>query len=144
MSSERFDSPRSPHFWWIVSVLVIIIIVLSVVILSNKVIKGETVIAFISNFALLLSIILSILAIGFTYTSNVHIQGQFDKINNAATNVNDSAHQMEKTANDIVNRIEVLEKYQKAINEKLDNKNIQVIPADSIPSNVVGAPPPTA
>ena len=85
-------------------------------------------------------IILSILAIGFTYTSNVHIQGQFDKINNAATNVNDSAHQMEKTANDIVNRIEVLEKYQKAINEKLDNKNIQVIPVDSIPSNVGETP----
>ena len=133
---ERIDSPKSPHFWWIISVLVVIIIILSVVILTNRVLDGEGVVVFISNFALLLSIILSILAIGFTYTSNVHIQGQFDKINNAATNVNDSAHQMEKTANDIVNRIEVVEKYQMAINEKLDNKNIQVIPADIITSNV--------
>ena len=136
MSSERIDSPKSPHFWWIVSVLVVILIILSVIILTNRVIDGEGVIVFISNFALLLSIILSILAIGFTYTSNIQIQGQFDKINNAATNVNDSAHQMEKTANDIVNRIEVVEKYQMAINEKLDNKNIQMALNDSIPSNV--------
>ena len=136
MSSERIDSPKSPHFWWIVSVLVVILIILSVIILTNRVIDGEGVIVFISNFALLLSIILSILAIGFTYTSNIQIQGQFDKINNAATNVNDSAHKMEKTANDIVNRIEVVEKYQMAINEKLDNKNIQMALNDSIPSNV--------
>lgn len=78
---------KSPHFWWIISVMGVIIIVLLSFIVTNNIICAHIISEYISFASCLLSIILSIFAILYTYISNAQIQQQFDKINVAATTI---------------------------------------------------------
>lgn len=62
---------KSPHFWWIISIMVTAIIVLVSFILCEKTIDADKIMEFISYSSAILSIALSIFAIQYPYTSNV-------------------------------------------------------------------------
>lgn len=127
---------RSPHFWWIISTLLAIIIILLVIIIRGQIVYADKVIGEISTIALLLSIILSILAIAFTYTSNNNVAQQFDKINTAANNINDSSVKVAGLIDSISDRLDKLEKKQESMIEKMDNRNAQVPQGMEIRGNV--------
>lgn len=127
---------RSPHFWWIISTLLAIIIILLVIIIRGQIVYADKVIGEISTIALLLSIILSILAIAFTYTSNNNVAQQFDKINTAANNINNSSVKVAGLIDSISDRLDKLEKKQESMIEKMDNRNAQVPQGIEIRGNV--------
>ena len=116
-------STASPHFWWLIIILSVTIIALLAFILSERVVDAKEIMEYISSFALLLSIVLSIFAILYTYTSNVQIQLQFDKINASANNINEVSTKWIETASQISDKIERLEKRQEELNKKFDNNN---------------------
>lgn len=134
----RPDSPQSPHFWWIIGTLLVVIVILSVIIIRGQIYRAEDVINVISSVALLLSIILSILAIAFTYTSNNNVNSQFDKINTAASNINISSQKVSSIVDNISARLDVLERQQSLIMDKMDNKSLSLPKiAESIKNNVI-------
>lgn len=135
---------RSPHFWWIISTLLVIIIILLVIIIRGQIVFADEVIGEISSIALLLSIILSILAIAFTYTSNNNVAQQFDKINTAANNINDSSIKVASLIDSISDRLDKLEKKQEFMIEKMDNRNAKVPQGADVRGNVASpAVPPS-
>ena len=130
MTDNNCKSPNSPHFWWIISVLLIIIVVLLTIVIRGNIMCSQKIIDSISTVALLLSIILSILAIAFTYTSNSQVGNQFDKINGAANKISETVIKLSSVTDDILNRLNRLERMQEVINNKMDNRNVGV-PQDS-------------
>ena len=76
---------KSPHFWWIICLMGLAIIALVAFILSERICEANKIMEFISYSTAIVSITLSIFAIQYTYTSNVQIQQQFEKINAVAT-----------------------------------------------------------
>ena len=122
-SNQNIQSTSSPHFWWLISILGIAILALIALVISGQVIGSEIIMAYISSFALLLSIDLSVFAILYTYTSNDHIQGQFEKINTAATNINDASKKWTEIATQISERLERVESRQEELSKKFDNNN---------------------
>lgn len=86
MKSTSIKSPNSPHFWWIISTLGLTIIALVAFVLTNRIACANKIMDYISYASVILSITLSVFALLYTYTSNVQIQQQFEKINSAADN----------------------------------------------------------
>lgn len=91
---NNYKCPNSPHFWWIIAIAIVIIVFLLAWALSKGVFNGEKIKTFITDAGLLLSITLSIFAIAYTYTSNNNTSRQFEKINNAAERIVDTAHRI--------------------------------------------------
>ena len=88
--ASRYNSIKdhnSPHFWWLISILGVTIIALVSFILTCRMLDAVKIMEYISYASVILSITLSIFAILYTYTSNVQIQQQFEKINSAANNI---------------------------------------------------------
>lgn len=130
---------KSPHFWWIISLLSITIIALIAFILTGRIACANIISEYISYASVILSITLSIFAILYTYTSNVQIQQQFEKINSAANNIREASSSLFSTnerLNDSLNTImEQLGKIDKSQNEmrsQLNNMNNQVPNQDTI------------
>lgn len=140
---------KSPHFWWIISVMGAAIIVLGSFILCEKTIGADKIMEFISYSSAILSITLSIFAIQYTYISNVQIQQQFEKINSAADNIHRTAGNLNLTSSKLDNNLEtILERLsnmntlQREIYTKLnnlnDNKvNEMIIQHNNYPSNSI-------
>ena len=112
--------------------------------------KGaDKIMEFISYSSAILSITLSIFAIQYTYTSNVQIQQQFEKINSAADNIHRTAGNLNLTSSKLDNNLEtILERLsnmntlQREIYTKLnnlnDNKvNDMIIQHNNYPSNSI-------
>lgn len=124
---------KSPHFWWVISILALIIILLVSFILTQRVIEASTIMEYISYASVILSITLSIFAILYTYTSNVQIQQQFEKINSAAENIHKTSDNLNITENKlnenlamILQRLENIDESQKEISSHLTDTNAQV------------------
>ena len=88
---------KSPHFWWIISLMSITIIALISYIITEQVCCSDKLMEYVSVCSVILSITLSIFAIQYTYTSNneVHqsqqdISGQLQNITNpqVSTDIN--------------------------------------------------------
>lgn len=88
---------KSPHFWWLISLLGIIIILLVTYIITERTICSEKLLDYIAVCSTLLSITLSIFAIQYTYNSNNEIHNQFEKINSAAEIIKDTSRALSDT-----------------------------------------------
>jgi len=127
------NNHKSPHFWWLFSILGIIIIVLIAYILTYRVLSADEIMEYISYASVILSITLSIFAILYTYTSNVQIQQQFEKINTAANNITSTSDNLTMTGNKlnenletILNRLESIDDRQEEISGQMNNINTQL------------------
>lgn len=121
---------KSPHFWWIISIMAAAIIALVSFILCEKTIGADKIMEFISYSSAILSITLSIFAIQYTYTSNVQIQQQFEKINSIADNIHKTAENLNLTSGKldenletILERLENMNTLQKEMSSQLNNLN---------------------
>lgn len=121
---------QSPHFWWIVSLLSLSIIGLVAFILTNRMLDDKVIVEYISYASTLLSITLSIFAILYTYTSNVQIQQQFEKINTAATNIREVSSDLNTTNAELkgsldclLDRLTGIEQSQSEMRSKLSPPN---------------------
>lgn len=124
---------KSPHFWWIICTLAIIIIALIAFILSNRVICADKIMEYISYASVILSITLSIFAILYTYTSNVQIQQQFEKINSAANTITTTSNNLTITGENLNNNLdkilehlESIDQYQQEMTNQLTAMNNQI------------------
>ena len=121
---------KSPHFWWIICTLGFIIIALIAFILSNRIEGADKIMDYISFASVILSITLSVFAILYTYTSNVQIQQQFEKINAAANTITDTSKNLTITneklntnLDTILEHLENIDQNQQEMTTKLTNMN---------------------
>ena len=133
---------KSPHFWWIISIMAITIIALLSFILAEKICNANKIMEFISYSSAILSITLSIFAIQYTYTSNVQIQQQFEKINNVAESVKDTADKLNMTSKQlddnletILERLKNIDQSQKEMYSQLSNMNTAIPKHNDAPQN---------
>jgi len=105
---------KSPHFWWIISILSVTILGLVAFVLTDRIACADRIMIYISYASVILSITLSVFAILYTYTSNVQIQQQFEKINAAATTI-------QTASNNLITTESKLNENLKTILEKLEN-----------------------
>lgn len=124
---------KSPHFWWIISILTTTIIALVSFILTKQIADASIIVDYISFASVILSITLSVFAILYTYTSNVQIQQQFEKINSAATSIHETSNKListEAKLNELLDtistRLENIDESQREINTHLNIMNNQV------------------
>lgn len=121
---------KSPHFWWIISLLSSTIIALIAFVLTQRTANASLIIEYISYASILLSITLSVFAILYTYTSNVQIQRQFEKINSAATSIHSTSNDLILTSRklsdsleSIMEHLENIDQHQREMHIQLDNMN---------------------
>lgn len=88
---------KSPHFWWLITILGLTIIALIAFIITDKIICSVKLMEYVSVCSTLLSITLSIFAIQYTYTSNNEIHQQFEKINSVADNIKGTSENLAAT-----------------------------------------------
>ena len=88
---------KSPHFWWLISVLGLTIIALIAFIITERIICSAKLMEYVSVCSIWLSITLSIFAIQYTYTSNNEIHQQFEKINSVAENIKGTSENLATT-----------------------------------------------
>lgn len=124
---------NSPHFWWLISILSVTIIALVSFILTYRVLDAEKIMEYISYASVILSITLSVFAILYTYTSNVQIQQQFEKINSAANNIATVSDNLTVTGNKlnenlgvILGHLESIDDKQREISGQMNNLNAQL------------------
>ncbi len=124
---------KSPHFWWIVCTLGIIIIALISFILSDRILCADKIMEFISYASVILSITLSVFAILYTYTSNVQIQQQFEKINSAANTITSTSNNLAITGDKlnenldtILEHLESIDQTQQEMTSQLTDINKQI------------------
>lgn len=79
--------------------MVATIIALTSFILSERICNATKIMEFISYSSAILSITLSIFAIQYTYTSNVQIQQQFEKINAVAESIKNASGELRACLN---------------------------------------------
>ena len=121
LESELNKSKISPHFWWIFSVLGILVIGLVAYILTYRVMCADILMEYISFASVILSITLSIFAILYTYTSNIEIQRQFDKINSASDRITSTSRELDTNLRNILSHLEKIDNNQQALKETIDN-----------------------
>lgn len=133
---------KSPHFWWIISLLSVIIIALIAFILTERTACAEIISEYISYASVILSITLSVFAILYTYTSNVQIQQQFEKINSAANNIREAStslittnNRLNDSLNTIMDRLGNIDESQNEMRAQLNNMNNQIPNLEAINSS---------
>ena len=111
------------------------IIALVSFVLSERTCQAGDIMEFISYSTAILSITLSIFAIQYTYTSNVQIQQQFEKINAVAESIKGASGELSTTSNKlnenlgvILERLEDIDQSQKEMSSQLNNLNNGVQP----------------
>lgn len=136
---------KSPHFWWIICTLSVTIIGLVSFILSDRIACAKDIMDYTSYASVILSITLSVFAILYTYTSNVQIQQQFEKINAAANNMTATSDKLTSTNNKlnenldtILEHLKKIDTSQREMNTQLNNINSQ-IPTTNLTNNLSGA-----
>jgi len=114
---------------WIVCLLIMIVIALVSFICSERTIDADKIMNYISFASVILSITLSVFAIMYTYTSNVQIQQQFEKINAAAENIQTASKEVTRTEQklssmmgDLMSHIESIDESQKEVTKYLNEK----------------------
>ena len=105
---EKNSKNNIIHYWWSITLMALFIIVLISFILSERIVEAEKVMEYVSYASVILSITLSIFAIMYTYTSNVQIQEQFEKINNAANNITATSEKLTQTGDTLNNNLSTI------------------------------------
>ena len=101
MENEPNKGKTSPHFCWTISILGVLVVGLVSYILTCKVMCADILMEYISFASVILSTTLSIFAILYTYTSNIEIQRQFDKINSTSDKINSTSDKINSTSDRI-------------------------------------------
>ena len=96
----------SPHFWWLMGILVSSIIGLLAFISIDKVWNASKLIDYISSASVLLSITFSVFALQYTYISNVQIQHHFENINTSAEKIKSISDSLSKTTDDLNGKLQ--------------------------------------
>lgn len=129
MKSYSFKNQSSPHFWWLFSSLSLAIIALVSFILTDRIVNADKIMEYVSYASVILSITLSVFAILYTYTSNVQIQQQFEKINLAADNITSASNhlnimtnKLEENLDDILRRLKNIDDVQQEIRSDVNLK----------------------
>lgn len=141
--SQNNKTNRTPtyviHMWWSIVIISLLLIGSVSFILSERIINAESLSEYISFASVLLSITLSIFAILYTYTSNVQIQEQFNKIDSAATNIRDVSYQLHDVGSrlgesllDIQNKLTNIDLAQQELNKKISDRNVELDVKDLI------------
>lgn len=132
---------KSPHFWWLISLLVLTIIALTTFIITTRVIDCEKLLDYIAVCSTLLSITLSIFAIQYTYNSNNEIHQQFEKINSAAEIIKETSKSLSDTnaifnnnLGQILESLENVGQSQQTIAQQIENLTNQGVSTDVINS----------
>jgi len=132
---------KSPHFWWLISLLGLTIIALTTLIITTRVIDSEKLLDYIAVCSTLLSITLSIFAIQYTYNSNNEIHQQFEKINSAAEIIKETSKNLSDTnalfnnnLGQILESLENVGQSQQTISQQIENLTNQGVSTDVINS----------
>ncbi len=119
---------KSPHFWWIISLMSITIIALISYIITEQVCCSDKLMEYVSVCSVILSITLSIFAIQYTYTSNNEVHQQFEKINAVANKMKETSDNLTATntrlnenLDQILERLENINQSQQDISGQLQN-----------------------
>lgn len=133
MDQTSIKNNSSPHFWWLMIIFGGTIIALISYICTQRMVCAQKIMEYISFASTLLSITLSVFAILYTYTSNVQIQQQFEKINNAAHGITQTSNDLTKTGSKLDSNLDaILEKLkdindqQQKISGQMNNINKQI------------------
>lgn len=128
---------KSPHFWWLISLLGLTIIALTAFIITKRVIESEKLLDYIAVCSTLLSITLSIFAIQYTYNSNNEIHQQFEKINSAAEIIKETSKSLSDTnalfnnnLGQILESLENVGQSQQNIAQQIENLTNQGVSTD--------------
>ncbi len=82
---------------------------------------GEDVANYVSAFSVLLSILLSIFAIQYTYHSNAQVERQFNDINRAAHNIIETSKELKDTESLMKDAISRIHEHMQSNNNKIDD-----------------------
>lgn len=114
------------HFWWTIVIMGIVIVLSVAFILTKRTIGADRIMDFISYSSGILSITLSVFAILYTYTSNVQIQQQFEKINAVADNIRQTAENMGKAGNKLDSNLDIILERLESINQLQEEMSTQL------------------
>lgn len=127
--SENRKSSRLLHLYWVIGVMIVLMLGLGAYVIAFQFDDENCskTMGYLSVFSVLLSVILSIFAILYTYISNVEVQHQFEKINSAACGIQDTSVKLAVT-NDLLNenigaiieRLEAISKSQKELKDAIN------------------------
>ena len=127
---KQYKRNGTVHFVYAIAILSVILGCLVAFIESKRISDGKIVMEFISNVSTILSIVLSIFAIQYTYFSNAQIQQQFEKIDTAANHIASTSKDLTVTGSkinesfsNIMNKLDKIDSTQQDINNKLGNEN---------------------
>lgn len=118
---------KNPHFWWIISILILIIVGLITYIQMAIVVEADAILKALSVASTWLSILLSIFAIMYTYTSNTEINRQFDRINDVAAQISSAADKLVRFEIQIQSRLDKIDNQQFDIVKGLNKGQIKSI-----------------
>lgn len=118
MDQTSIKNNSSPHFWWLMIIFGGTIIALISYICTQRMVCAQKIMEYISFASTLLSITLSVFAILYTYTSNVQIQQQFEKINNAAHGITQTSNDLTKTGSKLDSNLDAILEKLKDINDQ--------------------------
>lgn len=121
-----FTSPKSPHFWWLICLMSAAIITLIVIIYCDADLQCEDISNHVSAFSVLLSILLSIFAIQYTYHSNAQVERQFNDINRAAHNIIETSKELKETESLMKDAIARIHEHLKNNDSKIDKLTTNV------------------
>ena len=121
------------------------IIALVAYIMTEKICCADKIMEYISYASVILSITLSVFAILYTYTSNVQIQQQFEKINSAATSIistsdklSTTGYKLNESLETILSRLDKIDNNQERMKASIDGMNTQtsaITEITNIPTN---------
>ena len=120
---------KNPNVVWTLCVMTAIIILLIGFIVVYRMCNASVLVDYISNVALFLSIVLSVMAIQYTYISNNHTLRQFENINRAANHIQQSAfgiehshEKIDKTLNELRTAIDNITVGQNDLKTSIENQ----------------------
>lgn len=122
-NEPSFQSSNSPHFWWLMSILGMTIIVLIAFIMTDRILGAYKIMEYVSYASVILSITLSVFAILYTYTSNVQIQQQFEKINSAAAGITSTSDKLSETGKKLADNLDDILERLDSIRGSIDDLN---------------------
>lgn len=119
-------SPKSPHFWWLFGLMVAAILALIAAFIFKIELTDGDIANYVSAFSVLLSILLSIFAIQYTYHSNAQVERQFNDINRAAHNIIETSKELKATESLLKDAIDKIHAHLKNNDIKIDKLTTNV------------------
>lgn len=124
--AHSIKSSKSPHFWWLICLMSAAVVALLATIFCFQTVNGEHISNYVSAFSVMLSIVLSIFAIQYTYHSNAQVERQFNDINRAARNIIETSKELKETESLLKDAIDKIHTHLKNNDIKIDKLTTDV------------------